>query len=50
MEWNDFKEKEARGINDDDLGEVQEIRDDIVIAKARVIDKNVYKIPISLIE
>ena len=50
IEYNDFKGKEARGLNDDDLGEVQEVRDDIVITKAGIIDKKIYKIPKNLIE
>ncbi|MGD9674201.1 MAG: hypothetical protein AB7U98_12065 [Candidatus Nitrosocosmicus sp.] len=28
--WNDVIKKEARGLNDADLGEVQEVRQDFV--------------------
>jgi hypothetical protein len=42
--------KEARGLNDADLGEVQLVNQDFVITKARVVDKEVYSIPKNLIE
>ena len=48
IDWNDVIKKEARGINDADLGEVQEIRLDNVITKAGVVDKEVYSIPKNL--
>jgi hypothetical protein len=50
IDWNDVIKKEARGINDADLGEVQEIQLDSVITKAGVVDKEVYSIPKSLAE
>ncbi|WP_458721167.1 hypothetical protein [Candidatus Nitrosocosmicus sp. R] len=50
IDWNDVIKKEARGINDTDLGEVQEIRLDNVITKAGVVDKEVYSIPKNLVE
>jgi hypothetical protein len=50
IDWNDVIKKEARGINDADLGEVQEIRLDSVITKAGVVDKEVYSIPKNLAE
>lgn len=50
INWNDVIKKEARGLNDADLGEVQEIRQDNVITKAGVIDKETYSIPKSLVE
>ncbi len=50
IDWNDVIRKEARGINDADLGEVQEIRLDSVITKAGVVDKEVYSIPKNLAE
>ena len=50
IDWNDVIKKEARGINDADLGEVQEIRQYNVITKAGVVDKEVYSIPKSLAE
>jgi len=50
IDWNDVIKKEARGINDADLGEVQEIRLENVITKAGVVDKEVYSIPKNLVE
>ena len=50
IDWNDIIKKEARGINDADLGEVQEIRLDNVITKAGVVDKEVYSFPKNLVE
>jgi hypothetical protein len=50
IDWNDVIKKEARGINDADLGEVQEIRLDNVITKAGIVDKEVYSIPKNLAE
>ena len=50
IDWNDVIKKEARGISDADLGEVQEIRLDNVITKAGVVDKEVYSIPKNLAE
>ena len=50
IDWNDVIKKEARGINDADLGEVQEVRLDNVITKAGVVDKEVYSIPKNLAE
>jgi len=50
IDWNDVIKKEARGINDADLGEVQEIRQENVITKAGIVDKEVYSIPKNLAE
>lgn len=50
INWNEVIKKEARGINDADLGEVQEVRQDNVITKAGVVDKEVYSFPTSLVE
>jgi len=50
IDWNDVIKKEARGINDADLGEVQEIRLENVITKAGVVDKEVYSIPKNLVD
>ena len=50
IDWADVIKKEARGINDADLGEVQEVRQNLVITKAGVVDKEVYSIPKNLVE
>ena len=49
IDWNDVIGKEARGLGDDDLGEVQEIHGDIVVTKSGIVGKKVYNIPKSLI-
>ncbi|MDF0680789.1 MAG: hypothetical protein P0116_07490 [Candidatus Nitrosocosmicus sp.] len=50
VDFTDVIKKEARGINDADLGEVQEVRQDSVITKAGVVDKEVYSIPKNLVD
>jgi hypothetical protein len=38
--WEDIVKKEARGINDFDLGEVHEVEPEIVVTKKGVVDKD----------
>ena len=47
IDWKDVIKKEARGLKDDDLGEVQESRGDFVITTVGVIDKETYAIPMN---
>ena len=49
IDWKDVIKKEARGLKDDDLGEVQEVRGDVVITKVGVVDKATYAIPTNLV-
>ncbi len=42
--------KEARGINDDDLGEVQALEQDTIVTKAGVVDKITYRLPKSIVD
>ena len=42
INWSDVIKKEARGIDDYDLGEVQEISEDYIIAERGVVDKTKY--------
>jgi hypothetical protein len=49
IDWEDVIGKEARGLGDDDLGEVQEIHGDVVVTKSGIIGKKVYNIPKSQI-
>ncbi len=49
INWSDVIKKEARGINDYDLGEVQEISEDYVIAERGVVDKTRFTIPKTLV-
>lgn len=48
VDWILVIKKEARGINNADLGEVQQVHQDNVITKVGMIDKVTYSIPISL--
>ena len=45
IEWNDVIKKEARGINDEDLGEVQEIQGNYVLVQKGMINKEKFYIP-----
>jgi hypothetical protein len=45
IDWKDTIKKEARGLKDDDLGEVQEVRQNEIITKVGVVDKETYCIP-----
>jgi hypothetical protein len=49
INWSDVIKKEARGINDFDLGEVQEISEDYVISKKGIVDKTSFMIPKMLV-
>ena len=49
INWDDIIKKEARGIDDLDLGEVQEISEDKVDVQKGIIDKNTYHLPKSRI-
>jgi hypothetical protein len=48
--WENVVKEEARGIDDADLGEVQEVPRDKVVAKSGVVDKETYTIPRNLVE
>jgi hypothetical protein len=50
INWNELTGKEARGINDDDLGEVQSVEQDYVVTQAGVADKITYHLPKNLVE
>jgi hypothetical protein len=45
IDWNDIIKKEARGINNEDLGEVQDVTEDYVLVAKGVINKEKYFIP-----
>ena len=49
INWSDVIKKEARGINDYDLGEVQEISEDYIITERGAVDKTKYMIPKTLV-
>lgn len=45
IDWNDVIKKEARGINDVDFGEVQEVTSQFVITQKGLIDIETFGIP-----
>jgi hypothetical protein len=50
INWDEVIKKEARGIDDLDLGEVQEVSEDKVVVQKGIIDKNTYHLPKSRIK
>src|SRR5215212_2663574 len=50
IDWDDVIKKEARGINDEDLGEVQEVTQDYVLVQKGLINKEKYYIPQTEVE
>jgi hypothetical protein len=49
INWSDVIKKEARGIDDYDLGEVQEISEDYIITERGMVDKTRFMIPKTLV-
>jgi len=47
--WDEIIKKEARGIDDADLGEVQEVNSDYVVTKKGILDKEWFHIPRNLV-
>mgnify|MGYP001052138647 FL=1 len=50
INWNDLIRKEARRINDNDLGEVQSVEEGYIVTQAGVLDKVTYHLPKNLVE
>jgi hypothetical protein len=50
INWNEVLKKEARGIGDYDLGEVDEIQTDVVVTKKGIVDKDKFYLPKNLAE
>ena len=50
IDWNDTIKKEARGSNDEDLGEVQEVTDGYVLVQRGIINKEKFYIPQDQVE
>src|SRR5215212_107359 len=48
IDWDDVIKKEARGINDEDMGEVQEVTQDYVLVQKGLINKEKLYIPCDL--
>jgi hypothetical protein len=45
IDWNDVIKKEARGINNEDFGEVQDIQGQFVVVQKGIVDKEKFYIP-----
>jgi uncharacterized protein (TIGR02271 family) len=45
INWNDVIKKEARGNDDEDFGEVQEVQDNYVLVQRGIINKEKFYIP-----
>jgi hypothetical protein len=43
--WNEVIKKEARGINDEDFGEVQEIKGNYILIQRGIINTEIFYIP-----
>jgi len=50
IDWNEVIKKEARGIDDLDLGEVQEVTEAKVIVQKGIIEKDIFHLPKSQIK
>ena len=50
IDWNDVISKDARGSNDEDLGEVQEIDENYILMQRGMISKDKFYIPIDMVE
>ena len=50
IDWDDVIKKEARGINDEDLGEVKEVGDTYVLVQKGLINKEKYYVPQNEVE
>lgn len=45
IEWTETIKKEAKGLNGEDLGEVQEVSTDYIITGKGIVEKNKFCIP-----
>jgi uncharacterized protein (TIGR02271 family) len=50
IDWSDVIKKEARGSNDEDLGEVQEVGENYVLVQRGLINKDKFHIPKDMVE
>ena len=50
INWNDIIKKEARGINNEDFGEVQDIQGQFVLVQKGIVNKEKFYIPKDLVE
>ncbi|HKR73248.1 MAG TPA: hypothetical protein VJR94_03960 [Candidatus Nitrosocosmicus sp.] len=45
IDWNDVIKKEARGNNDFDLGEVQEVSNGLILTQRGIGNREIFSIP-----
>lgn len=50
ISWDEALKKEARGIGDYDLGEVDEVQSDVLVTKKGIVDKDMFYLPKNLAE
>jgi len=50
IDWNEVVKKEARGIDDADIGEVQLTMGDTIITEKGIADKKRFYLPKNLVE
>ena len=50
INWAEVIDKKARGIDDHDLGEVQEVNDNVVITQKGIIDKDKFYLTKRLVD
>ena len=48
--WNEIIKKEARGIDDADFGEVQDVNLEYVLTQKGIIDKEIFSFPKNLVQ
>ena len=50
IDWMDVIKKEARGLDDADFGEVQEVSNGLVLTQRGIVNRELFSIPQSLVE
>jgi hypothetical protein len=50
INWDEVIDKEARGIDDYDLGEVQEVQEKVVVTQKGILDKNTFYLTKRLVD
>jgi hypothetical protein len=50
IRWDEVLKKEARGVGDYDLGEVDEVQSDTIVTKKGIVDKDKFYLPKNLAE
>lgn len=50
IDWDNVIKKEARGLNDFDLGEIQEVSNGLILTQKGIVNKEIFSFPISEVE